>query len=701
MDVGVFHVVIAIIFLMLTACVAAMVFKKIRVPYTIGLVAVGIGLSCFFSAFPHYNGYKILQLNKDLIMYALLPALIFDASVNMDVKLLRRNLVPTLVLAGPGLVIATLITGGIVCALTPLTIGYAMLFGALISATDPVAVISLFEIVGAPKRLRILVDGESLFNDATAIVMFNIVLAMVVSGTALTVSSIFGGAVDFVVVFVGGLLVGMVIGFIVTRLLVFAEDDPLLEVAMSIIAAYISFLVADRCFALSGVMATMGAGVTISYYGQTKFTPLVKTYMSQFWSFASFTANSMIFLLLGFTEELTLLSGHLSSAIWPILAAVLAIQVARAVVVYGICPFFGMGKNGEKVSWQYQTVMFWGGLRGAVPLALVFSLAPDMPFRSLIIDITLGVVLFTLLVQGTTIQAMLHFFHLDDPAVYTVFARCYARIRARQYACDQVRLLPDTLDRARIEKFLKQSESGVTEAEKDFEPVLNNMENVEGATMQLVWSRALSAERAAYEKWFNSSILSEPVYRKLTYQVGQMQESVFWYQAPAEKLLRRPLEMRLRSAFFRILARYSLFHAWTRTYQGMAVSDDFWMLIALQVGATAARNAVSELGKQPIFPGINNAAESVVAYYSKRDAEVRETLANLQQSHEKVMDAVKDSVILQVFFLCEQGAVNHLAENGVIPESVGEELSAELKERSQENYRNLAEKCNELEENLV
>ena len=360
------------LFLLAIATISAIVLKKLKMPYTIGLVPVGIAVALLLNGMPRLAEFRNLQLGQELIMYVLLPALIFDASVNIDAKLLRRNLYPTLMLAAPGLVIATVVTGLAMYLLTPLGMGPSMIFGALISATDPVAVISLFEMVGAPRRLRILVDGESLFNDATAIAMFNLVLKMVVAGTALSWSAVGSGAIDFCSTFFLGILVGAAFGFLMAQLMGAAGDDPHIQVALSIVLAYGTFLFADRVLHVSGVMAVLGAGVVTSYFGTTRFSERVHGYLHDFWAFMSFLANSAIFLLLGFTEENILFDFSGGATLRMVIVAILAIQVARAIVVFGICPFLGRGER--KISFGYQAVMFWGGLRGAVPLADILAL---------------------------------------------------------------------------------------------------------------------------------------------------------------------------------------------------------------------------------------------------------------------------------------------------------------------------------------
>ncbi|HOU32056.1 MAG TPA: cation:proton antiporter, partial [Synergistaceae bacterium] len=207
--------VAVVIQVLLYASVAYIALKRFKFPYTIGLVLIGLIIGAVVNIFGILPAFSRLHLTGNLILYALLPALIFDAALNMDVQLLKKNIVPVMVLAVPGLVVATLVSAWLVAAWTPLGMGAALVFGALISTTDPVAVIALFHELGAPKRLTMLVDGESLFNDATAIVMFAIVLGLVSSGAPFSVGTVLLAAVEFFLVFIGGLMVGVAVGWVV------------------------------------------------------------------------------------------------------------------------------------------------------------------------------------------------------------------------------------------------------------------------------------------------------------------------------------------------------------------------------------------------------------------------------------------------------------------------------------------------------
>lgn len=405
--------IVVVIGLLFIAGISALVVKHVRFPYTIGLVLVGIALAFAARDFEALSDLREVKLTPDIILYLILPTLLFEAAINIHFDILRKNLVSILVLATVGLLISTLIVGVVMNGFTPLSLGAALLFGALISATDPVAVIALFKELGVPNRLSTLVDGESLFNDATAIVMFNILLGIVLTGGAFTAGLVTGGVVNFFVVFFGGLAIGVALAAVVLWLITLAGQDHLVQIAFTTVLAYVAFIVADHVLHVSGVMAVVGAGVYGAWRAAQVFDEKKRLVIRAYWEYAAFVANSLIFLLIGLTEYQAFenLARYRDQIVY-ILIAFVAVTAARAVVVYGLSPLNNRLSKAEPVDLPYQTVMFWGGLRGAVPLALVLGLPRDFEHRVLLLDLTLGVVLFSLLVQGTTINTLLHVFKL-------------------------------------------------------------------------------------------------------------------------------------------------------------------------------------------------------------------------------------------------------------------------------------------------
>jgi Na+/H+ antiporter len=394
--------------LFFVAAISAIFVKKANFPYTIGLLIVGILVGYLSSRVGFLEPMREVQLSPDIILFLILPTLLFEASINIDAKLLKGNLLPILLLATVGLLISTAIVGIGISVATPLTLGTALLFGALISATDPVAVIALFKELGVPKRLSTLVDGESLFNDATAIVMFHILLGIIGAGTAFSTSVAINGIGQFLLVFFGGLLVGAILGAAMLWIIARGHKDHMVQAVLTSVLAYLAFIFAEHFFNVSGVMAVVAAGILSSWVGRRVFDDSMRHYMTEYWEQLAFLANSMIFLLMGLTEyHLFADLRRYHDTIGYILIGFLLTIVARLVVVYGLTPLSNRLAPHARVERQDKAVIFWGGLRGAVPLALALGLPADFEHRVMIIDLTLGVVLMSLLIQGTSISWLL------------------------------------------------------------------------------------------------------------------------------------------------------------------------------------------------------------------------------------------------------------------------------------------------------
>jgi CPA1 family monovalent cation:H+ antiporter len=373
--------------LLLVASATAAVTKWVRVPYAVALVIAGliIGLS------------KVLppvSMTPDLVLLIFLPALLFEASWNLDIKALRRDWLSISVLATVGVVVCMVGVAAILHFMGNINTQTALLFGAMVSATDPVSVIALFRQMGIDKRLTMILEGESLFNDGTAVVLFKIVLAMVVSGTQLSAPQMAG---NFFIVVAGGALLGALLGYVASRI-TSAFDDHLLEITLTMVTAYGAYLAAEHLH-VSAVIAVVTAGIVIGNYGsRTGMSATTRLAVNSFWEYAAFLVNSVLFLLIGLQVQWPLLMKHSRL----IVLAVVAVFVARLVVVYGICPFVSSQRLPIPDKWRH--LMFWGGLRGALVMALALSLPLDFPDREVVINMTFGVVLFTLLVPGLTME---------------------------------------------------------------------------------------------------------------------------------------------------------------------------------------------------------------------------------------------------------------------------------------------------------
>ena len=250
-----------IIVLVLVATLVAIAVRRIRLPYTVALVLVGLFITIWHPL--------AIELTPELILSLFVPPLIFEAAFHLDFGLLRDNLMPILVLAVPGVLLTTLLVGGMVAAGTGLPLATAAVFGALIAATDPVAVVALFRALGVPGRLAVAVEGESLFNDGTAIVVFKIALAAALSGVFEPMAGLF----DFLRIALGGMVIGLALGWLAAQLIA-RIDDSLIETTLTTLLAYGAYVVAEQ-FHVSGVLAVVAAGhKTILNYPMLPLRPI-------------------------------------------------------------------------------------------------------------------------------------------------------------------------------------------------------------------------------------------------------------------------------------------------------------------------------------------------------------------------------------------------------------------------------------------
>ncbi len=374
----------AVIGLLLIAAIIGIISRRLRVPYTVGLVLIGLVLS--------FRGQAQIDFPPELFLGLLVPPLVFEAAFHLNIRDLRNDLAPILALAIPGVLITTGLVGLVVALGTGSPLSLTLVFGALVAATDPVAVVALFRTIGVPKRLQVLLEGESLFNDGTAIVIFNMMIAIAITGHFSLVESLF----DFVIVSGGGLAVGLLLGIIfsqITRRI----DDALIETTLTGVLAFGAYLIAEE-FHVSGVLAVVAAGLVAGNVGPRGMSPSTRVLVFNFWEIMAFLANSMVFLLIGLQIDLSLLLANWQVILW----AIIAVLAARAVSVYGLS---WVGKGIPK---RYKHVLYWGGLRGAISLALALSLPASLgPIRDAIQAMAFGVVLFTLLVQGLTMRPLI------------------------------------------------------------------------------------------------------------------------------------------------------------------------------------------------------------------------------------------------------------------------------------------------------
>ena len=398
--------------LLLLAMIAASVCRHLPIPYTVLLVLLGLVVNFLAtdSDVMDLVDFREFHLTPDLVLFVFLPALVFEAALSLDARALLKNLVPVLVLAIFGMLVSVVLVGVGVGWSLGLPLVVALLFGSLISATDPVAVVSLFKELGVSKRLNILVEGESLMNDATAIVLFNILLIMLVQDSFSYADGL-QAIGQFFKVFLGGVLVGTCIGLVMSELLVrLYHGNQSIPVVLSLILAYLSFIIAEHELHVSGVMAVLSAAITLNLTGLSRLSKNSIDTIHTTWGFLVLIFNSLLFVMIGISVDLMQLV-----TFWqPILWTTIAVSIARAVSVYLLLPMTTRIFSLHQISWAERHIIWWGGLKGGLAIAIVMAIPETVPEKQLLVTLTLGVVVISLLVNASTIRWLMHYLKMDE-----------------------------------------------------------------------------------------------------------------------------------------------------------------------------------------------------------------------------------------------------------------------------------------------
>jgi CPA1 family monovalent cation:H+ antiporter len=377
---------------LLAASVAvALLTRRWPLPSSVVLVIVGLAIALIG---PAVSVPTALPVSPDLLLAIVLPGLVFEAAFRTDLEDLRPAAIRILLLGIPGVVVVAAIVAAVLAATTILQPTEAFVVGAMVAATDPAAVLATFRRVPVPAALATTVEMESLVNDGTGIVLFGLAIEAIRGPVAPS-----GAVVTFVAVVAGSGALGALLGWLAGRL-VRLVDDHLIELSITIVLAYGTYLLAAQ-FGGSGVIATLLAAGVFGMAAREGLSDRATETIDVVWELAAFLLTAAVFLLVG----VSIAPGILADAVGPIAWGIVAVLVARAVVVYGLLGGASRlvirGSDAIPTGWLH--VLFWAGLRGAVSVALALSLPEDLPNRTLLQAITFGIVLFTLLVQGTTV----------------------------------------------------------------------------------------------------------------------------------------------------------------------------------------------------------------------------------------------------------------------------------------------------------
>ena len=514
-----------IIELLLIASLVAIVVRRLHIPYTVALVVVGLFLTT--------QSPLSFELTPELILALFVPPLVFEAAFHLNLTELRRNLTSILMLAVPGVLFTTIIVGGIVSFGTGLSLPIALVFGSLVAATDPVAVVSLFRLLGVPKRLSVLVEGESLLNDGTALVLFNLMVAIVITGQF----NLLGGVLEFFKVSIGGIILGLALGWVASRI-ISRIDDYLIEITLTTVLAYGSYLLAEQ-LDFSGVLAVVAAGLITGSLGPQGMSPTTRIVLYNFWEYITFLVNSLVFLLIGLDVDLFALFQSWQSIAW----AIGAVLVARVIVVYGLG--WITNRISEPISLRWRHVIAWGGLRGALSLALALSLPISFgDDRFTLRTMAFGVALFTLLIQATTMRPIIRKLGIiTTTEVQIEYEQRHARLNALRSAEAHIerRYREGLISALAWEKIKPKLQTQTALLADSVRQLLKSEPKLETEELELARREILRAQRSAYLGMRGDGVISEEIFETLTSEIDAAlddEDEEFWY-VPQESLPQR------------------------------------------------------------------------------------------------------------------------------------------------------------------
>jgi CPA1 family monovalent cation:H+ antiporter len=421
LDIAFVLMVIAALLVVVGLCQPLAVYLKLPPPVVLGVVGSALG---GFPAVMSQLGWSAqtdafadifvdLPISSAIFIYVFLPLLVFEAGIATDVRRMLEDAAPILLLA----IVATLITTAVIgLALWPLSgvpLVVSLLLGAVVSTTDPAAVIAIFRDIGAPARLTRLVEGEALLNDAAAIALFAVLLGMLVSVRQPDIGS---GLSEFFLSFIGGGLLGLLAGRVLLGIIPWLRDDRLAEATLTLALAYGVFIAAERLFHVSGIVAVLGSGLIISALGRSRITPYNWSFLTNLWDQIAFWARSLVFILASILVP-SLLGDVGAHDLLLLVVLIAAAFAARALVLFVPMPLLELFRLTQPISSAYKLAIIWGGLRGALTLVLALAatenraLSPETQRFTAVL--ATGFVLFTLFVNGTTLRLAIALLGLD------------------------------------------------------------------------------------------------------------------------------------------------------------------------------------------------------------------------------------------------------------------------------------------------
>ncbi len=672
--------------------------KKIKFPYTLFLVFVGTILH-FASFIPFFEFLSQFRLTPEILFYVFLPTLLFEAAYNIKINKLLENIRAISLLAILGLLISTFIIGfGLHYALLffgiEVPVLVTLLFGAIISATDPVAVIALFKEYSAPKRLILLFEGESLFNDGTAVAMFLVILSLIESGKHFSFSTITEAALIFSSMIVLGVLLGLFFGIIFSKAMGWAKNDNL-QITLALLSAHFSFLVSEIItehlhIPISAIITTVVTSIIIGNYGRYKLNPSVEKYMDKFWDYFAFLANSLVFILLG----MLIADIDISNKTF-LIATALAIVIvilARAISVYSSLSLLKLQKKEKLVPKSWQHLLSWGSLRGALAITMVLLIPDDLSLaawnyefsiKEFVMALTIGSIYFALFVKGLSISYLIKKLKISEIRPSEKMEYLEGKALAYQELKKALQEQKDSgeLSKEQFEKIEKWVNRKIKESSEAVSRYAN--ENIKELEKSLAMF-AIGIEKERLQELYENKEVSERAYKKFLNKLDA-QENHILYGQDETKSFDEIQERDLVESFLNFLNKITSYNK----KENFKKKDRYYYYKAL---IDTAKKVVKELKKLKDEKHILQNSETLDKFINKYKRYAEQAQQKLEKLLQENPDLVKDNskhcaskILLEekkeLDKICDKQFIDKRIEN-IVQHEIEDELSEVLEEKS-------------------
>lgn len=646
--------------------------RRVGLPLSIVLVIVGAALG-FAMKLEHLALNASLTISSDAFLYLFLPILLFETAIDIDVRRLLADIGPIMLLAVAAVLACTVVVGFSLAAISSYGLVACLLLASIVSTTDPVAVVALFKNLSVPHRLTLLVEGESLFNDAAAIALFSVLMAMLTQGTG----DWHNAAGSFLRGFSGGMLVGLVLAVLSTHLLALLPGQRMAEVTVTVAVAYLAFVIGEMVFHVSGVVAVVSAALVFSYDGRTRVSPETWSFLVRIWKQLGYWASSLLFLLAALRVPDMLSEARVPDVIM-LLGLVLSALAARAIVVFGFMPLMSAVGIAEKVDSGLRLVILWGGLRGAVSLALALAVLehPAVPpeIKRLISTLVTAFVLFTLFVNGLTLRPLIRRLGIDRLPPVDRFLRGRAiahslgTVKQRLSAAGAQYRIDSAVQQNLGDRYTQRLAE--SEASLETENQLSEEERLRAALVA-----AARREQVLHLQHYRERIVSGRIVRNLVAHAyhledGARSDGCSGYERAAKRVLAFPLLFRLSVEIQRRVG-------WQR-WLASSLAD---RLEALLVGR-ATTHALLHFADDRIPEMLGTrAAESLIEVLKQRLVAIEDALAALRLQYGEFAEKMQVCYLERAALRIEHAEYLRLFNEAVISREVLRELLADLSGR--------------------